>query len=127
LKNREIKRKNRENNGKSALTNGVQRRVTLLVSIGASCADRPENYRRSWPSRDGSIKALTAAGYRVIAPDQIGLCKSSKPERYQFTRYALGRLGPLSARTHRSLTMASAVPASMDAEVDGRSQRRQCD
>jgi pimeloyl-ACP methyl ester carboxylesterase len=34
---------------------------------------------------DGSIKALTAAGYRVIAPDQIGFCKSSKPERYQFT------------------------------------------
>lgn len=34
---------------------------------------------------EGSIKALTAAGYRVIAPDQIGFCKSSKPERYQFT------------------------------------------
>src|SRR5262245_59270612 len=34
---------------------------------------------------EGAIKALTAAGYRVIAPDQIGFCKSSKPERYQFT------------------------------------------
>ncbi len=34
---------------------------------------------------EGSIKALTAAGYRVIAPDQVGFCKSSKPERYQFT------------------------------------------
>jgi pimeloyl-ACP methyl ester carboxylesterase len=34
---------------------------------------------------EGSIGALTAAGYRVIAPDQIGFCKSSKPERYQFT------------------------------------------
>jgi pimeloyl-ACP methyl ester carboxylesterase len=34
---------------------------------------------------EGSIKALTAAGYRVVAPDQIGFCKSSKPERYQFT------------------------------------------
>jgi pimeloyl-ACP methyl ester carboxylesterase len=33
----------------------------------------------------GTIKALTGAGYRVIAPDQIGFCKSSKPERYQFT------------------------------------------
>ncbi|MBK1616857.1 alpha/beta hydrolase, partial [Rubrivivax gelatinosus] len=34
---------------------------------------------------DGTIKALSGAGYRVIAPDQIGFCKSSKPERYQFT------------------------------------------
>ena len=34
---------------------------------------------------EGAIKALTATGYRVIAPDQIGFCKSSKPERYQFT------------------------------------------
>ncbi len=34
---------------------------------------------------DTTIKALSAAGYRVIAPDQIGFCKSSKPEAYQFT------------------------------------------
>ncbi|WP_419571576.1 alpha/beta fold hydrolase [Rheinheimera sp.] len=34
---------------------------------------------------EGSIKALTAAGYRVIAPDQIGFCKSSKPAQYQFS------------------------------------------
>ena len=33
----------------------------------------------------GSIQALSAAGYRVIAPDQIGFCKSSKPKGYQFT------------------------------------------
>src|SRR6202034_2635186 len=32
-----------------------------------------------------TIDALTDHGYRVIAPDQIGFCKSSKPERYQFT------------------------------------------
>jgi pimeloyl-ACP methyl ester carboxylesterase len=32
-----------------------------------------------------TIKDLTAAGYRVIAPDQIGWCKSSKPAAYQFT------------------------------------------
>ena len=32
-----------------------------------------------------TIKALSAAGYRVIAPDQIGFCKSSKPEHYQFS------------------------------------------
>ncbi len=34
---------------------------------------------------EGSIEALRNAGYRVIAPDQIGFCKSSKPERYQYT------------------------------------------
>jgi pimeloyl-ACP methyl ester carboxylesterase len=28
---------------------------------------------------------LTAAGYRVILPDQIGFCKSSKPKTYQFS------------------------------------------
>jgi pimeloyl-ACP methyl ester carboxylesterase len=32
-----------------------------------------------------SIKALSEAGYRVIAPDQIGFCKSSKPVHYQFS------------------------------------------
>lgn len=32
-----------------------------------------------------TIKDLAAAGYRVIAPDQIGFCKSSKPASYQFT------------------------------------------
>ena len=32
-----------------------------------------------------SIKALSDAGYRVIAPDQIGFCTSSKPEHYQYS------------------------------------------
>jgi pimeloyl-ACP methyl ester carboxylesterase len=32
-----------------------------------------------------SITALTAAGYRVVAPDQIGFCASTKPEHYQYT------------------------------------------
>ncbi|PRP96588.1 4,5:9,10-diseco-3-hydroxy-5,9,17-trioxoandrosta-1(10),2-diene-4-oate hydrolase [Enhygromyxa salina] len=36
-----------------------------------------------------TINALTAEGYRVIAPDQIGFGKSSKPEHYQFTFHAL--------------------------------------
>ena len=31
------------------------------------------------------IRDLTRAGYRVIAPDQIGFCKSSKPTDYQFS------------------------------------------
>jgi pimeloyl-ACP methyl ester carboxylesterase len=32
-----------------------------------------------------TIDVLSKAGYRVIAPDQIGFCKSSKVEGYQFT------------------------------------------
>jgi pimeloyl-ACP methyl ester carboxylesterase len=34
---------------------------------------------------EGTIKALSGAGYRVIAPDQIGFCKSTKPANYQYT------------------------------------------
>ncbi|MPR02226.1 hypothetical protein ALQ18_02265 [Pseudomonas marginalis pv. marginalis] len=33
----------------------------------------------------GSIKALSDAGYRVVVPDQIGFCTSSKPESYQYS------------------------------------------
>ena len=40
---------------------------------------------------EGTITALTGAGYRVIAPDQIGFCKSAKPHSYQFTFQALAR------------------------------------
>ena len=32
-----------------------------------------------------TIRALHDAGYRVVAPDQIGFCKSTKPEHFQFT------------------------------------------
>jgi pimeloyl-ACP methyl ester carboxylesterase len=32
-----------------------------------------------------TIASLQRAGFRVVAPDQIGFGKSSKPERYQFT------------------------------------------
>ena len=40
---------------------------------------------------NGTIVALVATGYRVVAPDQIGFCKSSKPERYQYTFQQLVR------------------------------------
>lgn len=40
---------------------------------------------------DRTIVVLVAAGYRVIAPDQIGFCKSSKPQRYQYTFQQLAR------------------------------------
>src|ERR1035438_7314622 len=38
-----------------------------------------------------TIVALVAAGFRVIAPDQIGFCKSTKPTRYQYTFQQLAR------------------------------------
>ena len=33
----------------------------------------------------GTTDALTQAGYRVVVPDQIGFCKSTKPQHYQYT------------------------------------------
>lgn len=40
----------------------------------------------SW---EGSIEALSKAGYRVVAPDQIGFCRSSKPDAYQYSFHQL--------------------------------------
>ncbi|MFO2463403.1 alpha/beta hydrolase [Pseudomonas sp. 15FMM2] len=34
---------------------------------------------------EASIKSLSEAGYRVITPDQIGFCTSSKPDHYQYS------------------------------------------
>ncbi|PIJ48853.1 alpha/beta hydrolase [Erwinia sp. OLTSP20] len=36
----------------------------------------------TWQS---TINALSAAGYRVIAPDQLGFCTASKPASYQYS------------------------------------------
>ena len=44
-----------------------------------------------------TIRALSGGGYRVIAPDQIGFCKSTKPERYQYS------FQQLAANTHALL------------------------
>ncbi|MBO0763776.1 MAG: alpha/beta hydrolase [Hyphomicrobiaceae bacterium] len=38
---------------------------------------------------EATIPALRDAGYRVIVPDQIGFCKSSKPQDYQFSLHQL--------------------------------------
>jgi len=38
-----------------------------------------------------TMQALGNAGYRVIVPDQIGFCKSSKPLAYQFSFQQLAR------------------------------------
>ena len=40
---------------------------------------------------EGSIKVLREAGYRVVVPDQIGFCKSSKPAHYQYSFQQLAR------------------------------------
>jgi pimeloyl-ACP methyl ester carboxylesterase len=40
---------------------------------------------------NATIGALLATGYRVVAPDQIGFCKSSKPSLYQFSFQQLAR------------------------------------
>ncbi|WP_213600957.1 alpha/beta fold hydrolase [Pseudoxanthomonas japonensis] len=43
---------------------------------------------------ESAIAALAGAGYRVVVPDQVGFCKSSKPPRYQYS------FGQLAANTH---------------------------
>jgi len=48
----------------------------------------------TWESQIG---ALAGAGYRVVAVDQVGFCKSSKPRRYQFS------FGQLADNTHALL------------------------
>lgn len=50
---------------------------------------------------EGTIEALTGAGYRVIAPDQIGFCKSSKPHAYQYS------FQQLASNTHALLASLS--------------------
>ncbi|PUV60261.1 hypothetical protein CDT92_22110, partial [Cronobacter sakazakii] len=44
----------------------------VLVALGLSGFAKDNLIRRD-------------AGYRVIAPDQIGFCKSTKPDRYQYS------------------------------------------
>ena len=46
---------------------------------------------------EGAIAPLAAAGYRVVVPDQIGFCKSTKPETYQMSFHQL------AANTHALL------------------------
>jgi pimeloyl-ACP methyl ester carboxylesterase len=60
-----------------------------------------------------SIDALTAAGYRVIAPDQIGFCKSSKPERYQYS------FQQLAMNTHALLASLAIKSAALIAHSTG--------
>lgn len=56
---------------------------------------------------DATIHRLSDAGYRVIAPDQIGFCKSSKPEHYQYSFQQLAR------NTHALLASLGVTDATM--------------
>lgn len=51
------------------------------------------------PTWNATAIVLTQAGYRVILPDQIGFCKSSKPVQYQFSlqQLAYNTMGLLQA------------------------------
>ena len=60
-----------------------------------------------------TIDALTAAGYRVIAPDQIGFCKSSKPDRYQYS------FQQLALNTHALLASLGIKSAALIAHSTG--------
>jgi pimeloyl-ACP methyl ester carboxylesterase len=60
-----------------------------------------------------SIDVLTDAGYRVIAPDQIGFCKSTKPARYQYTFQQLAR------NTHALLQSLGVKKATLVAHSTG--------
>ncbi len=60
-----------------------------------------------------TIITLTAVGYRVIAPDQIGFCKSTKPERYQYTFQQLAR------NTHALLVSLGVTGATLIAHSTG--------
>jgi pimeloyl-ACP methyl ester carboxylesterase len=58
-----------------APTGPANGRVAVLLHGKNFCA-------ATW---EGTIEALTAVGYRVIAPDQIGFCASTKPAHYQYS------------------------------------------
>src|SRR5206468_421613 len=54
-----------------------------------------------------SIAVLSGAGYRVIAPDQVGFCRSSKPAHYQYS------LQQLAGNTHALLASLGVTRATV--------------
>lgn len=65
-----------------------------------------------------TIVALRDAGYRVIAPDQIGFCKSTKPVSYQYS------FQQLAANTHALLAAAGVSHAIIIGHSTGGCWRR---
>lgn len=73
-------------------------RAVLLLHGKNFCA-------ATWQSQ---IEALAGAGFRVVAVDQVGFCKSSKPRRYQFS---FGQLADNTRALLRSLGIERTVVA----------------
>src|ERR1700677_2252106 len=61
----------------------------------------------------GTIDVLSRAGYRVIAPDQIGFCKSTKPAHYQYS------FQQLAANTHALLASIDVPVATIVGDSTG--------
>lgn len=59
-----------------------------------------------------TARVLAAAGYRVIIPDQIGFCKSSKPNGFQYSLYGMASMTADLLRS-RGITRATLVGHSM--------------
>ena len=70
-----------------APTGAANGRTVVLLHGKNFCA-------ATWAS---TVAALSTHGYRVLAPDQVGFCKSSKPDAYQFS------FAQLAANTHALL------------------------
>ena len=65
----------------------------------------------------GTMSALSDAGYRVIAPDQIGFGKSTKPAHYQYT------FQQLAGNTHALLASLGISRVIVVEAFDGRHAR----
>ena len=61
---------------------------------------------------ESAITALHDAGYRVIAPDQIGFCKSSKPAHYAYSLHQLAA-NTQALLSHLTVTHSTIVGHSM--------------
>lgn len=69
------------NTTSTSTSNSIDAKTAVLLHGKNFCA-------ATW---NETIRQLTGAGYRVIAPDQVGWCKSTKPAAYQFTFQQLAR------------------------------------
>ncbi len=64
----------------------------------------------TWESQ---VAALAGAGFRVVVPDQVGFCASTKPERYQYS------FQQLAANTHALLQALDVPRATLVAHSTG--------
>ncbi len=64
----------------------------------------------TWQSQ---IAALSGAGFRVVVPDQVGFCASTKPERYQYS------FQQLASNTHALLESLGVARATLVAHSTG--------